>query len=135
MKQVSVTTKVLAENSKGEIALIKRGYGLDVGTWDAPGGRLEFGETFNECSKREFKEETGLEVIVNEFIGLSEIISRDDNKHVVFLYYYGKAIGDELKYDTDAIDAKWVKKANLLDTDNLRPVLKDVLLKSNWVNK
>lgn len=33
-----------------------------AGTWSAPGGRLEFGESIEDCARRELLEETGLEL-------------------------------------------------------------------------
>jgi 8-oxo-dGTP diphosphatase len=33
-----------------------------AGTWSAPGGRLEYGETIESCARRELSEETGLEL-------------------------------------------------------------------------
>ena len=36
--------------------------GFSVGKWNAPGGKLEPGETPEECAKREVLEETGLRV-------------------------------------------------------------------------
>lgn len=33
-----------------------------AGTWTMPGGKLEWGETFEECARREVLEETGIEL-------------------------------------------------------------------------
>ncbi len=42
--------------------------------WAPPGGGLNYGETIEECLKREFKEETGLKIQVNKFITFHEFI-------------------------------------------------------------
>ncbi|KAJ2531306.1 hypothetical protein EV175_007231, partial [Coemansia sp. RSA 1933] len=35
------------------------------GTWGLPGGHLEFGESWSDCSKREVLEECGIEMLLN----------------------------------------------------------------------
>ena len=45
-----------------KILLIKKVIGPYDGKLDLPGGTIEFGETPKEALKREFKEETGLEI-------------------------------------------------------------------------
>ena len=48
---------------KGRKLLLKRATrGISAGKWNAPGGKLETGETPEECAKREVLEETGLRV-------------------------------------------------------------------------
>jgi 8-oxo-dGTP pyrophosphatase MutT (NUDIX family) len=42
-------------NTKGELLMMKR-----KGKWDMPKGKLDEGETVEECAVREVKEETGL---------------------------------------------------------------------------
>ncbi|SHL14436.1 NUDIX domain-containing protein [Hymenobacter psychrotolerans] len=45
--------------------------------WSPPGGGWQFGETIQECLRREFREETGLEVVVGRFLHLHEYRSDD----------------------------------------------------------
>lgn len=51
------------------------------GTWTMPGGKLYYGETFEECAAREVMEETG--IIIHE----PKIISvrNDKNEHAHFV--------------------------------------------------
>ena len=45
--------------------------------WSPPGGGWQFGETIQECLRRECREETGLEVAVGRFLHLHEYQSSD----------------------------------------------------------
>ena len=58
-----------------------------------PGGGLEIGEGTRECLKREFKEETNLDVIVGEHYYTTDFfqISAFNNvDQIVSIYYYAK---------------------------------------------
>jgi len=59
----------------GKALLIKRKSILGTGTWCFPGGKLEFGESFEECAKREIKEEVNLNIDKLEFISLANDIA------------------------------------------------------------
>ncbi len=56
---------VIVVNDKNEILLGKR---ADNGYWDYPAGSMELGESFEECARRETKEETGLNLGELEFL-------------------------------------------------------------------
>lgn len=47
----------------GHVLLIQRAYQPFAGMWTLPGGRMEAGESREDCVKRELFEETGLTVI------------------------------------------------------------------------
>lgn len=88
--------------------------------WMPPGGGLEFGESLQECVAREFHEETGLNVEVDEFLFLNEFIK--DPIHAVELYFKVTQTGGKLKlgndpeHDADSQlikDIKWVPVSSL----------------------
>ena len=55
-----------------------------------PGGGLEFGEGTRDCLKREFKEETGLDVTIGEHFYTTDFfqISAFNNKDQIISIYY-----------------------------------------------
>ena len=54
-----VGADTFAVNARNEVCLIMKS---DNGMWALPGGAQNLGETPEQCAKREFWEETGLEV-------------------------------------------------------------------------
>ena len=66
MKTVRVVAAVIREKDK--IFATARGYGEFKGQWEFPGGKIEPGETPQEASKREIKEELATEIEVGELI-------------------------------------------------------------------
>jgi len=71
--------------------------------WVLPGGRLEYGESFEECAVREMKEETGLEVAVDDFVFLSEAIAPDRSRHIVNVYLTAHVTGGILKLGDEPV--------------------------------
>ncbi len=51
------------------IVAIKYKTGVDKDYYDIPGGKIEIGETSEEASIREFKEETGMNLLKQKYIG------------------------------------------------------------------
>jgi len=62
--------------------------------WAPPGGGLEFGETVEKALKREFGEETGLEIAVIRFAFGCEYIQ--DPLHAIELFFHVKTVGGTL---------------------------------------
>jgi 8-oxo-dGTP diphosphatase len=56
-----------------------------------PGGGMEFGEGTRDCLKREFKEETGLDVIIGEHIYTTDyfqVSAFNKKDQIVSIYYH-----------------------------------------------
>jgi 8-oxo-dGTP pyrophosphatase MutT (NUDIX family) len=67
MSKLSVSVKGVVlrnNNADAEVLLLRN----DRNEWELPGGRMDSGETPEECLAREFKEETGLLVSVSSCI-------------------------------------------------------------------
>lgn len=113
---------------KDTILLVKRARDPSKGTWDFPGGLLEKGETLEQCAIREVKEETGLDVDIQELLdAIHAIPDRTDFKDVIILYYKAKLSGGTMKLDNESSDAKWVTIDELKSLDNIRPKLREFL--------
>jgi 8-oxo-dGTP diphosphatase len=110
------------------LLLIRRGRGPAAGEWSVPGGRVERGETLHEAVVRELAEETGLEVVVDRFLGWVERI--DDAYHYVILDFAVTAL-DPARAPVagdDASEAAWVPRPQVSDlrlVDGLYDALRD----------
>ena len=71
--------------------------------WVLPGGRLEYGETFQECGVRELQEETGLTVQVDKLVFLSEAIAPDRSRHIVNIYLTARIISGTMKVGDEPV--------------------------------
>jgi mutator protein MutT len=112
MPNLLVSAKAVIQKD-GTILLVKK---TRPGTfyWDLPGGRLEYGETSEQAAKREVMEETGIDVIVGELLGVWQYFSVVNKHQVVCITYL--CDGDATAVDVtrnEAIesieDFAWVK--------------------------
>lgn len=91
----------------GSLLMIRRGHAPGHGRWSLPGGRVELGETLHEALAREVREETGLDIEVEDLLGVLEVPGADH--HFVILDYTATVVGDfNPVAGGDADDARWV---------------------------
>ena len=62
--------------------------------WAPPGGGVKFGESAKACLKREFLEETGLEILIGDFLFVYEF--KEPPLHAVELFFEVKRLGGKL---------------------------------------
>jgi ADP-ribose pyrophosphatase YjhB (NUDIX family) len=88
------------------LLMVKRGKEPAAGLWTLPGGGVEKGEYLADALRREVAEETGLDVVVGDLLGIFEVVG---DPHFVILDYIAAPAGDhEPIAGDDAADARWV---------------------------
>jgi len=105
LKMIQKVTAGVIEKD-GKILIARRKSGKCIGpNWEFPGGKLEKGETLEECLKRELKEELDIEVEIKDYIASSTFFCGD--KKIILVAYLVKYISGEVKL-VDHVEAKWV---------------------------
>lgn len=83
-----------------EILLVHhKGLGNGNSLWAPPGGGMDYGEDAEQALKREFLEETGLEIRLERFLFVHEYL--DPPLHGIELFFEVKRTGGQLKKGYD----------------------------------
>jgi 8-oxo-dGTP pyrophosphatase MutT (NUDIX family) len=119
----------LVENEKSDILFMFR-----KGKWDLPKGKLDPGETLEECALREVKEETGLSgVELRAFLLTTYHTYTENGKHILKeSYWYRMASNSKEKLvpqaEEDIKEVKWVNKKDLREViSNTYPSVMEVI--------
>lgn len=94
-----VSCAALVTNDDGKILLVKspwRG-------WEYPGGLIEPGETFQQCLKREVREEAGVEIEILGFVGICKNVERD----IVNIDFTARYVSGELTPSEESTEVIW----------------------------
>ena len=102
-----------------EILLVRH---LKSGHWSFPKGHMEAGETEEDTARREIKEETGLDVLLDT--GFRETVNYSPKKNTkkTVVYFVGMVASHELITQQDEIsELRWLEieqAGNVLTYDN-----------------
>ena len=118
MKQVTVSGAVIlrtnTETNQKEIFVTQRGYGKYKDGWEIPGGKLEPGETPEECIVREIREELATEVRAERILG---VVDYDyPTFHLTMHCILCTIVSGKLQL-LEHEAAKWVNKETLRSVD------------------
>ncbi len=82
---IGVGVGAVIRNGDGHYFLALRGKGArnEAGTWEFPGGSVEFGEGLEQALAREVREEYGFEIEVMELLDVVNHIIPDEGQHWV----------------------------------------------------
>ena len=92
----------------GKVLLQRRS---DNGEWGLIGGLLELNETYEEAALREVREETGLEVRLDSFLGIfhnhNMVWSSGDQAHVITAFFTASIISGEPRIDEESLELRF----------------------------
>lgn len=114
-------------NSNNEILLSLRKSAHANGFWCAPGGHMEYGETFLEAGARETKEEVDIDVSEVEVVGVISTVYPEEKKHYVTVHMKAKNYSGNAKLmEPDKFaEMKWFPLTAL--PENIFPATKSFL--------
>lgn len=102
-----VSCAALVTNDDGKILLVKspwRG-------WEYPGGLIEPGETFQECLRREVREESGVEIEITGFVG----ICKNVEKNIVNIDFTARYVSGQLTTSAESTEVIWASPEEAMD--------------------
>ncbi|MGL4850692.1 MAG: NUDIX hydrolase [Clostridium sp.] len=98
----------------GKILTVRRSFQdkIAAGSWEAVGGKIEFGESLDEALKREVLEETGIKIEILETLYAKNTVTDEDTQMVVIVYLC-KYLSGEVGLSEEHIAYRWVSVEGL----------------------
>src|SRR3989344_129972 len=80
-----------------KVLLGKRKGAHGEGSWSFPGGHLEFGESYEDCARRETMEEVGITIKNVRFVTATNDVFPQEQKHYITIYMVAEYDSGEVK--------------------------------------
>jgi acetyl-CoA carboxylase carboxyl transferase subunit beta len=132
--------QAMIRKNTGEYLVIKRAEAAEIGTWEFPGGKVKPGETLEKALEREIKEETGLRVDIERFIGwgqgfnIEEVTSGKIVDRFV-MFFECRLIKGKLNFDHETADHKWATLEEIMQFKPLSQPVQDFFKKFKIIPK
>lgn len=108
-----VTCSIIVQNEK--ILICQRSAKMKLPMkWEFPGGKIELGESKEECLKREIKEELGIEVNIDKAL---TPVKHHYPTFSICLYPYICTFESGILQATEHAQTMWVDKNDLINYD------------------
>lgn len=120
---------LIIKDKQGGILLGRRAKKPFFGYWILPGGGIDFLESYKETAKREAMEELGIEISIEKFFTVAEIISPPD-EHRVIVYLECSHSGGEIVPSSDVSEASFFNSQELEEImcgKEVTPTVKNIL--------
>ena len=114
LPRIKVTAGILCRGDK--VLLAQRPEEKYQGLWEFPGGKIEEGETPEQCLHRELKEELSIDCQVGDLFKVTEW-EREDK--VIVLHTYWISSFDREPQAIEHKELKWISKDELVEEDLL----------------
>lgn len=130
----TLIVQAMIRKNTGQYLAVKRAEAVEVGSWEFPGGKAKAGETIEKALEREIKEETGLKVEIERFVGWGQgfginEISTGKTVDRFVMFFECKLIKGKLRLDHETADHKWVTLEELMEFKPLSKPVQDFFSK------
>ena len=111
---INVTCAII-RNEDDQVLVVQRGEHTDHPLkWEFPGGKVQKGESEEECIIREIKEELSIDIVICG--RLSDVEHDYGNKKIRLIPFICDTL-EELPFLSEHVDFKWIEPENLVEMD------------------
>jgi len=127
------TNSVIIENEKEEILLVKRKFDPKKNFWDLPGGFVMINENIEESTRREIREELGINLGKLHYLGSysDKYLFQKINWDILAFSFYARMPKQKITISDDISGYKFFPKKNIpykkLGFDGLRIAISEYL--------
>ena len=114
-KEFGIATKAIIKNKDNKFLVILKSdiEEINPNEIDLPGGRLKFGEDFEDGLKREIMEELGITIEIMRLSRVWTLIKND--LHLVGLTFLANYVSGDIKLSQEHINFQWISKKDILN--------------------